>query len=94
MVQKSDADCQAYADPLRTFAKDVNTRIIPLYEAKNLFANVDEIVTASSAFLSDLEEIWAAGLGSQAVGEVCLRHVSALLERIVADTAEEYSSRT
>ena len=57
-----------YADPLREFAKDRNTQIIPLYEAKNIFGNIDQVANASAAFLSDLE--------SGDVADVCLRHVS------------------
>jgi hypothetical protein len=66
---------QCYADPLRAFAKDKNTQIIPLYEAKNLFANIDLIVPASHAFLADLEVMWASEQGEATVGDVCLRHV-------------------
>ncbi|RSH95410.1 hypothetical protein EHS25_000497 [Saitozyma podzolica] len=65
---------QCYADPLRAFAKDQNTQIIPLYEAKNLFANIDLIVPASHAFLADLEAMWASEQGEATVGDVCLRH--------------------
>jgi hypothetical protein len=68
---------QCYADPLRAFAKDQNTQIIPLYEAKNLFANIDQIVPASHAFLADLEAMWASEQGEGTVGDVCLRHVRA-----------------
>jgi hypothetical protein len=67
---------QAYADPLRSFAKDKHTQIIPLYEAKNLFANIDQVVPASMSFLADLEEIWLSGRGVDHVGDVCLKHVS------------------
>lgn len=69
---------QCYADPLRAFAKDQNTQIIPLYEAKNLFANIDLIVPASQAFLADLEAMWASEQGETTVGDVCLRHVRAV----------------
>lgn len=64
-----------YADPLREFAKDRNTQIIPLYEAKNLFSNIDQVVNASAAFLSDLEAMANAG-EIYSVADICLRHVS------------------
>lgn len=64
-----------YADPLREFAKDRNTQIIPLYEAKNLFSNIDQIVNASAAFLSDLEAMAEKGEISIAA-DICVRHVS------------------
>lgn len=64
-----------YADPLREFSKDKSTQIIPAYEAKNLFANIDQVVVASAAFLVDLEQAWAAGYGPEVVGDICLRHV-------------------
>lgn len=63
-----------YADPLREFAKDRNTQIIPLYEAKNLFSNIDQVVNASAAFLLDLEAMWADG-SVDGVADICLRHV-------------------
>jgi len=69
-------DAQSYADPLRKFAKDEMSKIIPLYEAKTLFCNIDAIVPAAAVFLADLEAMFDAGMGSSTVGDVCLRHVS------------------
>lgn len=71
--QYTDHRAQSYADPLRRFAKSPATQIIPLYEAKTLFANIDAIVPAAVAFLSDLESMSARGW---TVGDVSLRHVS------------------
>jgi hypothetical protein len=67
---------QSYADPLRNFARQDYTKIIPLYEAKALFTNIDAIVVASEVFSRDLEHLFAAGSGSEIIGDVCLRHVS------------------
>lgn len=44
--------------------------IIPVYEAKTLFANVDQIVLASIKFVMDLERAT-----SHDIAEICLRHV-------------------
>ena len=66
---------QSYADPLRNFARQEFSKIIPLYEAKALFANIDNIIPASAAFSHDLEAMFAAGAGPSTVGDVCLKHV-------------------
>ena len=50
--------------------------IVPLYEAKALFANIDNIVLANTAFLADLEAMFLAGEGESRVGDVCVHHVS------------------
>ena len=46
-----------------------------MYEAKTLFTNIDSIITASTVFSRDLEEMFASGQGAERVGTVCLRHV-------------------
>ena len=50
-----------YARPLREYAKNKDTLIIPQYEAKTLFGNVDQIVPVNEAFLVDLEKMGAPG---------------------------------
>jgi hypothetical protein len=45
--------------------------IIPVYEAKTLFANIDQIVTAAFTFSSELDRATPV-----TVAEICLRHVS------------------
>lgn len=45
--------------------------IIPLYEAKTIFANIDAVVDAAFAFLHDLE---LATVDS--IAEICTKHVS------------------
>ena len=66
---------QNYADPLRNFARQDFSKIIPMYEAKTLFTNIDAIVAASKLFLEDLEKMWASAQGETTVGDICLRHV-------------------
>lgn len=66
----------SYADPLRKFAKNKETAIIPLYDAKTLFGNIDNLIPVNEAFLVDLERMLAPG-GSKTVGgvgDVALRH--------------------
>ena len=67
---------QYYAGPLRFFAKQGNTVIIPKYHAKTLFGNIDAVLPAAQTFLSDLEELWTTGQASTLLGDLCLRHVS------------------
>ncbi|KAF8897687.1 hypothetical protein BD779DRAFT_1608223 [Infundibulicybe gibba] len=65
-----------YADPLRNFSRSKDTSILPPYEAKTLFGNVDNLLPVNEAFLTDLEKMLAPNgaktVGS--VGDVCLRH--------------------
>jgi hypothetical protein len=61
---------QAYADPLRNFSKRADHMIIPPYEAKIIFANIDAVVHAAETFFQDL-----AGATVETVGAVCLQHV-------------------
>ncbi|KAF8165546.1 hypothetical protein B0H34DRAFT_689520 [Crassisporium funariophilum] len=65
-----------YADPLRNFARSKDTHIIPAYEAKTLFGNIDNLLPVNEAFLTDLEKM-AAPNGPKViggVGDVALRH--------------------
>ncbi|KAJ7929939.1 RhoGEF domain-containing protein [Mycena leptocephala] len=69
-----------YADPLRNFARSKNTSIIPAYEAKTLFGNVDNLLPVNEAFLADLETMLAPN-GAKTVGgvgDVALRHFKEL----------------
>ncbi|KAK7060488.1 hypothetical protein VNI00_001253 [Paramarasmius palmivorus] len=65
-----------YADPLRNFARSKSTAILPKYEAKTLFGNIDNLLPVNEAFLTDLEKMVAPN-GSKTVGgigDVALRH--------------------
>ncbi|KAF8076555.1 hypothetical protein FPV67DRAFT_1618362 [Lyophyllum atratum] len=69
-----------YADPLRNFARSKDTAIIPAYEAKTLFGNVDNLLPINEAFLTDLEKMMAPN-GPKTVGgvgDVALRHFKEL----------------
>lgn len=69
-----------YADPLRNFARNKDTAIIPAYEAKTLFGNVDNLLPVNEAFLTDLEKMMAPNGGRTVggVGDVALRHFKEL----------------
>ena len=65
-----------YADPLRKFSRHKDTAILPPYEAKILFGNVDNLLPVNEAFLADLEKMMAPN-GAKTVGgigDVALRH--------------------
>jgi hypothetical protein len=65
-----------YADPLRQFSRNKNTAILPSYEAKTLFGNIDNLLPVNEAFLLDLEKMVAPD-GPEIVGDVgdvALRH--------------------
>ncbi|KAG9317464.1 hypothetical protein JVU11DRAFT_1666, partial [Chiua virens] len=62
-----------YADPLRQFSKSKSTAILPPYEAKTLFGNIDVLLPVNEVFLTDLEKVVAPN-GSQNIGDVALRH--------------------
>lgn len=65
-----------YADPLRQFSRNKSTAILPAYEAKTLFGNVDNLLPVNEAFLVDLEKMLEPD-GPKTVGgvgEVALRH--------------------
>ncbi|WRT68909.1 uncharacterized protein IL334_005891 [Kwoniella shivajii] len=51
----------SYADRLRLFSRDPNQQLIPPYEAKAMFANIEAIVPASAAFLTDLDAMFQSG---------------------------------
>ncbi|GMK59311.1 hypothetical protein CspeluHIS016_0703260 [Cutaneotrichosporon spelunceum] len=68
----------SYADPLRHFAKSPSTSIIPVYEAKTLFGNIDAVLPAAMTFLADLEKMWDSGQADMVVGDVCLNHLKTL----------------
>ncbi|KAG2013296.1 signal transducer [Coprinopsis cinerea AmutBmut pab1-1] len=69
-----------YADPLRNFARSKDTAIIPLYEAKTLFGNVDNLIPVNEAFLLDLEKMLAPNGATTVggIGDVALRHFKEL----------------
>ncbi|KAF8969440.1 hypothetical protein BDZ97DRAFT_1902547 [Flammula alnicola] len=69
-----------YADPLRNFSRSKDTAIIPAYEAKTLFGNIDILLPVNEAFLMDLEKMTAPnGLKTVGgVGDVALRHFKEL----------------
>ncbi|KAF9226615.1 hypothetical protein BS17DRAFT_775896 [Gyrodon lividus] len=65
-----------YADPLRQFSRSKSTAILPAYEAKTLFGNIDNLLPVNEAFLVDLEKMVAQN-GSRnvgGIGDVALRH--------------------
>ncbi|CAL1700184.1 unnamed protein product [Somion occarium] len=69
-----------YADPLRTFSRSKDTAIIPPYEAKTLFGNIDQLLPVNQAFLEDLERMMAPD-GADTVGgigDVALKHFKQL----------------
>ncbi|KAF7981667.1 hypothetical protein HWV62_32792 [Athelia sp. TMB] len=65
-----------YADPLRKFSRNKDTSILPPYEAKTLFGNIDQLLPVNEAFLADLERMLKPD-GPRTVGgvgDVALRH--------------------
>ncbi|KAF8917932.1 hypothetical protein CPB85DRAFT_1284072 [Mucidula mucida] len=69
-----------YADPLRNFSRSRSTAILPSYEAKTMFGNVDNLLPVNEAFLTDLEKMMAPN-GAKTVGgigDVALRHFKQL----------------
>ncbi|ORY29168.1 hypothetical protein BCR39DRAFT_533070 [Naematelia encephala] len=67
-----------YAEPLRRYARNPDHLLIPLYEAKTIFANIDAIVPAAETFLADLELMWTTGRAPEQVADICLRHLKEL----------------
>lgn len=65
-----------YADPLRKFSRSKETAILPPYEAKTLFGNIDNLLPVNEAFLADLEKMLTpdGSLAVGGVGDVALRH--------------------
>lgn len=76
-VQKLKALKHSYADPLRSFARNKDTAIIPAYQANTLFGNIDSLIPANEAFLADLERMIAPGSHRSAggIGDVTRKHV-------------------
>lgn len=65
-----------YADPLRKFSRNKDTAILPAYEAKTLFGNIDNLLPVNAAFLADLEKMLAPD-GPRTVGgvgDVAMKH--------------------
>ncbi|KAJ3525962.1 hypothetical protein NM688_g8322 [Phlebia brevispora] len=65
-----------YAKPLREYSRTKDTLIIPPYEAKVLFGNIDQLLPVNEAFLEDLETMLVPD-GQQlvgGVGDVALKH--------------------
>ena len=67
-----------YADPLRQFAKSKDTAIIPPYEAKTLFGNIDQLLPVNEAFLAALEAMGPNPETAGCIGDVCLKHFKEL----------------
>jgi protein ECT2 len=65
-----------YADPLRKFSRNRETAILPPYEAKTLFGNIDNLLPVNEAFLTDLERLVSPDgvkmVGG--IGDVALKH--------------------
>ncbi|TIA70445.1 hypothetical protein E3P91_03059 [Wallemia ichthyophaga] len=58
-----------YADPLRQFAKHKDTQIINHFDAKSLFANIDQILHINYSFLTELEHA-----NEFNIGNICMSH--------------------
>lgn len=67
-----------YAKPLREYSRTKDTLIIPPYEAKVLFGNIDQILPVNEALLQDLEKVVEAAGGEfndvAGIAEVALKH--------------------
>ncbi|KAI0089204.1 hypothetical protein BDY19DRAFT_993422 [Irpex rosettiformis] len=64
-----------YANPLRSFSKNRSTLILPPYEAKVIFGNIDQILPVNEALLADLEEMISPdGRDVGGIGDVALSH--------------------
>jgi hypothetical protein len=65
-----------YADPLRKFSRHKDTAILPAYEAKILFGNIDNLLPVNEAFLADLEKMMAPNGANNVggMGDVALKH--------------------
>ncbi|TFY63590.1 hypothetical protein EVJ58_g3151 [Rhodofomes roseus] len=71
-VERLRALKRDYADPLRKFARNKDTSILPAYEANTLFGNVDNLLPVNESFLVDLERMGTPG--GPGVGDVALKH--------------------
>ena len=64
---------------MRKFAKRPETMIIPVYDAKVMFANIDAVVAAAESFCADLQDVDLSGRArDRNIGDVCLHHVCLL----------------
>ncbi|KAI0340771.1 hypothetical protein BDW22DRAFT_348171 [Trametopsis cervina] len=64
-----------YADPLRKFSRSKETAILAPYQAKTLFANIDQILPVNEAFLADLEKMVSPDNHEfGGIGDVALKH--------------------
>lgn len=79
-VKKLQSLKRDYADPLRKFARSKDTAIIPPYEAKTLFGNIDNLLPVNEAFLADLEIMMSEGgiKAMRGIGDVALQHFKVL----------------
>ncbi|KAF8338748.1 uncharacterized protein EI90DRAFT_3038954 [Cantharellus anzutake] len=75
-VRKLHVLKRSYADPLRSFARAKDTAIIPPYEAKTMFGNLDSIILANETLLADLELMLSPNGPKQVggIGDVLLKH--------------------
>ncbi|KAI0787216.1 hypothetical protein BC629DRAFT_1440376 [Irpex lacteus] len=60
--------------PLRAFSRNRDTFLIPPYEAKVIFGNIDALVPVNEAFLADLERCSSRRPGVGGIGDVALTH--------------------
>ncbi|KAH9943155.1 uncharacterized protein BXZ73DRAFT_40576 [Epithele typhae] len=65
-----------YADPLREFSKNKHTAIVPPYQAKAIFGNIDKLLPVNEAFLTDLEKMDRDG--TPGVGDIAIKHFKTL----------------
>lgn len=66
------------------FARTKDTALLPPYEAKTLFGNIDSILAVNEAFLHDLEQVVTSkGCNSVGgIGDVALKHVCLLTYKL------------
>lgn len=72
---------QLYAQPLRQFAQRKEEEIIPPFEARQIFGNIEIILPANQAYLKDLQTSLGdlpSGSRREHWASVTLRHVSGL----------------
>lgn len=55
LSQVTDIGLQLYASPLREFARNRDTEILSVFDAKMMFGNIEAILPANEAFLHDLK---------------------------------------
>ena len=66
---------QLYALPLRSYAQNRLEEIIPAFEARQIFGNIEMILPANQAFLKDLQVSLGGTAGKEHWASVTLRHV-------------------